>query len=281
LRPMNVRLRSRLRTPLVIAATLFFIFAVLSLSFKQAPVVHNSEGIIIFLTAPAINGLNTVGSSIKRVWSNYFYLVGVRQENAELKRRLEEYEQKDVRYQEAVLESQRLEALLDLKKQLALPVTGARVVAYDPSQWSRCVIIDIGKSEGAAVGLPVLGRGGIIGRIIEVYPHFAKVMLIVDRNSGADAMIQRNRVRGILEGKGGNRCALEYVPKNTDVEVGDLVLASGLGGIYPAGQVFGRVTQVDKKTSGPFQEIIVTPGENLSALEEVLIVKSAKLTLTP
>jgi rod shape-determining protein MreC len=278
---MNVRLRSRLRTPLVIAATLFFVFAVLSLSFKQAPVVHTAEGIIIAITAPAINGLNLVGSSIKRVWSNYFYLVGARQENAELKRRLEEYQQKDVRYQEAVLEAKRLEGLLDLKQQLALPVTGARVVAYDPSQWSRCVIIDIGKNEGATLGLPVLGKGGIVGRIIEVYPHFAKVMLIVDRNSGADAMIQRNRVRGILEGKGGNRCALEYVPKNTDVEVGDLVLASGLGGIYPAGQVFGRVTQVDKKTSGPFQEIIVTPGENLSALEEVLIVKSAKLALTP
>ncbi len=278
---MNVRLRSRLRTPLVIAATLFFVFAVLSLSFKHAPVVHTVEGVIISVTAPAINGLNLVGSSLKRVWSDYFYLVGVKKENVELKRRLEEYDQKEVRYQEAVLLSKRLEGLLDLKQQLALPVTGARVVAYDPTQWSRCVIIDIGKSEGAALGLPVLGRGGIVGRIIETYPHFAKVMLIVDRNSGADAMIQRNRVRGILQGKGGNRCALEYVPKNTDVEVGDLVLASGLGGIYPAGQVFGRVTQVDKKTSGPFQEIIVTPGENLSALEEVLIVKSAKLALTP
>jgi rod shape-determining protein MreC len=278
---MNVRLRSRLRTPLVIAATLFLVLVVLSLSSKHSPVLQSVEGGVISLTAPAINGLNLVGSSVKRVWSNYFYLVGVRQENADLKRRLEEYDQKEVRYQEAVLLAKRLEALLDLKKQLALPVTGARVVAYDPSQWSRCVIIDIGKNEGAALGLPVLGRGGIVGRIVEVYPHFAKVMLIVDRNSGADAMIQRNRVRGILEGKGGNRCSLEYVPKNTDAEVGDLVLASGLGGIYPAGQVFGRVTKVDKKTSGPFQEIIVTPGENLSALEEVLIVKSAKLALTP
>jgi rod shape-determining protein MreC len=278
---MNVRLRSRLRTPLVIAATLFFVLAVLSLSFKHAPVVHTLEGGIISVTAPAISGLNLVGSSLKRVWSDYFYLVGAKQENAELKKQLEEYEQKEVRYQEAVLLAKRLEGLLDLKKQLALPVTGARVVAYDPSQWSRCVIIDIGKSEGAALGLSVLGRGGIVGRIIETYPHFAKVMLIVDRNSGADAMIQRNRVRGILQGKGGNRCSLDYVPKNTDVEVGDLVLASGLGGIYPAGQVFGRVTQVDKKTGGPFQEVIVTPGENLSALEEVLIVKSAKLALTP
>jgi rod shape-determining protein MreC len=244
-------------------------------------VVKTLEGVVISGTAPVIKGLNLVGGSLKRVWSDYFYLVGVKQENAELKRRVEELDQKEVRYQEAVLLAKRLEGLLDLKKQLALPVSGARVVAYDPSQWSRCVIIDMGKSEGAAVGLPVLSGAGIVGRIVETYPHYAKVMLIVDRNSGADAIIQRNRVRGIIQGKGGNRCSLEYVPKNADVEVGDLVLASGLGGIYPAGQTFGRVTQVDKSGGGPFQDIMVAPAENLSALEEVLIVKTAKLSLTP
>lgn len=278
---MNVRLRTRLRTPLVIAATLFVVLALLSLSLKQSPVVKTLEGVVISGTAPVIKGLNLVGGSLKRVWSDYFYLVGVKQENAELKRRLEELDQKEVRYQEALLLTKRLEGLLDLKKQLALPVSGARVVAYDPSQWSRCVIIDMGKSEGAAVGLPVLSAAGIVGRIVETYPHYAKVMLIVDRNSGADAIIQRNRVRGIIQGKGGNRCSLEYVPKNADVEVGDLVLASGLGGIYPAGQTFGRVTQVDKSGGGPFQDIMVAPAENLSALEEVLIVKTAKLSLNP
>jgi rod shape-determining protein MreC len=278
---MNVRFRTRLRTPLVIAATLFFVLAVLSLSLKRAPVVKTVEGVIVSLTAPAINGLNFLGDSLKRFWLGYVYLVGVEKENDKLKRRLEEYVQKEVRYQEALLLARRLEALLDLKKQVALPVTGARVVAFDPSQWSRCVIVDMGTSEGVTLGLPVLSRGGIVGRIVETYSHYAKVMLIVDRNSGADAMVQRTRVRGILQGKGGNRCSLEYVPKNADVEVGDLVLASGLGGIYPAGQVFGRVTQVDKNPSGPFQEIMVTPGGNLSALEEVLIVKTAKLSLTP
>ncbi len=278
---MNVRFRTRLRTPLVIAATLFFVLAVLSLSLKRAPVVKTVEGVIVSLTAPAINGLNFLGDSLKRFWLGYVYLVGVEKENDKLKRRLEEYVQKEVRYQEALLLARRLEALLDLKKQVALPVTGARVVAFDPSQWSRCVIVDMGTSEGVTLGLPVLSGGGIVGRIVETYSHYAKVMLIVDRNSGADAMVQRTRVRGILQGKGGNRCSLEYVPKNVDIEVGDLVLASGLGGIYPAGQVFGRVTQVDKNPSGPFQEIIVTPGGNLSLLEEVLIVKTAKLSLTP
>ncbi|MFW6127428.1 MAG: rod shape-determining protein MreC [Thermodesulfobacteriota bacterium] len=278
---MNVRFRTRFRTPLVIAATLIFVLAVLSLSLKRAPVLQSAEGVIISVTAPVMNGLNYLGDSVQRLWVGYFYLVGVRQENAELKRRLKEYDQKEMRYQEALLLARRLEALLDLKKQLALPVTGARVVAYDPSQWSRCVIVDTGKDEGVTTGLPVLSGEGIVGRIVETYPHYAKVMLIVDRNSGADAMVQRTRVRGILQGKGGNRCSLEYVPKNADVEIGDLVLASGLGGIYPAGQAFGRVTHVDRKTHGPFQEIMVTPGGDLSALEEVLIIKTSDLALTP
>lgn len=276
-----MRFRTHLRTPVILAASVFLVLTLLSLSLRNASLVHRVEGVFLALTAPALRGLQALGGSLKHLWEGYIHLVEVKRENQELKRRLAEMAHKEVRYQEAMLLARRLEALLDLKKQLALPVTGARVVAYDPSPWSRSVIIDIGAKEGVSVGLPVLGGGGIVGRIVEVYPQYAKVMLIVDRNSGADAIVQRTRVRGILQGKGGNRCTLEYVPVNADVEVGDLVLASGLGGIFPPGQVFGRVTQVERKTGGPFLDIVVTPGENLSSLEEVLVVKTAKLALTP
>jgi rod shape-determining protein MreC len=125
----------------------------------------------------------------------------------------------------------------------------------------------------------VLAPTGIAGRVVETYPHHSKVMLVVDRNSAADAMVQRTRVRGILQGKGGNRCSLDYVYKSADVQLGDLVLASGLGGIYPKGLVFGKVTAANKKNPGVFQEIEVTPAVDLSTLEEVLVVKVASLAL--
>jgi rod shape-determining protein MreC len=278
---MDVRLRMRFRTPLIVAATLILAIVLLSLSFKRSPVIRKVEGAVVSVTAPLIKSLSSTGSSLKTLWHRYIFLIGLEKENTELKRLLETYRQKEVRYQEAQILAKRLEALLDLKKQVALPVTGARVVAYDPSLWSRSVILDQGKNQGVGVGLPVLAGSGIVGRIVEIYPHYAKLMLIVDRNSGADAMVQRTRVRGILQGKGGNRCSLEYVPKNADVEVGDLVLASGLGGIYPAGLAFGRVTKVDKMTAGAFQAVEVNPAADLSALEEVLIVKTAKVALTP
>lgn len=272
--------QGRYRTPLLIALVLLLVFSVLSLSLKRSPALKKVEGLVISLTAPGMEGLQYLGRSVKQLWLGYIYLVEVRRQTVELERQLEEYRQREVRFQEAQQALTRLEALLDLKRQVALPVIGARVIAYDPSLWSRSAIIDQGKVQGVKEGLPVLAPQGIVGRVVEVYPEYSKTMLIVDRKSAADAMIQRTRVRGILKGKGGNRCSLEFVPKNADVQVGDLVLASGLVGLYPKGLVFGKVTAANKKNPGVFQEIEVTSSADLSALEEVLVVKVANLALS-
>ena len=270
----------RYRTPLLLVLTLLLVFSVLSLSLKRSPALSKIQEMVVSMTAPGLEGLEYVGHSAKQLWQGYFYLVGVRRQNAELQRQLEEFKQREVRFQEAQQALTRLEVLLDLKRQVALPVIGARVIAYDPTLWSRSAIINQGKVQGVKEGLPVLAPQGIVGRIVVVYPEYSKVMLIVDRKSGADAMVQRTRARGILKGKGGNRCSLEFVPKSADVQVGDLVLASGLVGLYPKGLVFGKVTAANKKNPGVFQEIEVTPNVDLSTLEEVLVVKVATLTLS-
>jgi len=269
--------QSRYRTPLLLVLILLLVFSVLSLSLKRSPALSKVQGLVISMTAPGLEGLEHMGRSAKQLWQGYFSLVGVRRQNAEMQRQLEEYKQREVRFQEAQEALTRLEGLLDLKRQVALPVIGARVIAYDPTLWSRSAIINQGKAQGVKDGLPVLAPQGIVGRIVGVYPEYSKVMLIVDRKSSADAMVQRTRVRGMLKGKGGNRCSLEFVPKNTDVQVGDLVLASGLVGLYPKGLVFGKVTAANKKNPGVFQEIEVTPNVDLSTLEEVLVVKVANL----
>jgi rod shape-determining protein MreC len=275
-----LRPRGRLRTPLIVAVALLLVFSVLSLSLKRSPALTKVEGWMISLTAPGLQALEYLSRGARNLWGGYFNLVGVQQENTLLKQRLTEYRQKEVRFQEAQQAMTRLEALLDLKRQVALPIIGARVIAYDPSMWSRCAMIDQGQAQGVKEGLPVLAPQGIVGRIVEAFPQYSKVILIVDRKSGADAMIQRTRVRGILQGKGGNRCSLEFVPKSADVQVGDLVLASGLSGLYPKGLVFGKVSGVNKKNPGLFQEIEVTPGVDLSALEEVLVVKVANIAIS-
>ncbi|MDO9532698.1 MAG: rod shape-determining protein MreC [Deltaproteobacteria bacterium] len=267
----------RYRTPLLLILTLLLVFTVLSLSLKSSPALRKVQGLVVSMTAPGLEGLEYVGRSAKQLWMGYFYLIGVRRQNAELQRQLEEYKQREVNFREAEQALTRLETLLDLKRQVALPVIGARVIAYDPTLWSRAAIINQGKAQGVKEGLPVLAPQGIVGRIVGIYPEYSKVMLIVDRKSSADAMVQRTRIRGMLKGKGGNRCSLEFVPKSADVQVGDLVLASGLVGLYPKGLVFGKVTAANKKNPGVFQEIEVSPNVDLSTLEEVLVVKVATL----
>lgn len=267
----------RYRTPLLLVLTLLLVFTVLSLSLKSSPALRKVQGLVVSMTAPGLEGLEYVGRSAKQLWLGYFYLVGVQRQNAELQHQLEEFKQREVHFQEAEQALTRLETLLDLKRQVALPVIGARVIAYDPTLWSRAAIINQGKAQGVKEGLPVLAPQGIVGRIVGIYPEYAKVMLIVDRKSSADAMVQRTRIRGMLKGKGANRCSLEFVPKNADVQVGDLVLASGLAGLYPKGLVFGKVTAANKKNPGVFQEIEVSPNVDLSTLEEVLVVKVATL----
>jgi rod shape-determining protein MreC len=272
-----VHQQGRYRTPLLLVLILLLVFSVLSLSLKRSPALRKVQGLVVSMTAPGLEGLEYVGRRAKQLWLGYFYLVGVRRQNAEMQRHLDEYKQREVHFEEAQQALTRLEGLLDLKRQVALPVIGARIIAYDPTLWSRSAIINQGKAQGVKESLPVLAPQGIVGRIVEVYPEYSKVMLIVDRKSSADAMVQRTRVRGMLKGKGGNRCSLEFVPKNADVQAGDLVLASGLVGLYPKGLVFGKVTAANKKNPGVFQEIEVTPSVDLSTLEEVLVVKVATL----
>jgi rod shape-determining protein MreC len=121
--------------------------------------------------------------------------------------------------------------------------------------------------------MAVVTSEGVVGRVIEVSLHTAKVLLITDPNSAMDVIVQRSRTQGIMEGKVEEVCVLKYVQKNEDVQVGDKVITSGLGGIFPKGLVTGTVTKVERKRPGIFQYIEVTPSVDFSRLEEVLILK--------
>ena len=205
--------------------------------------------------------------------------MGVQAENEILKQKTLETQSRVALYQETLLEKERLRQLLEFRNQAALPVTGARIIGFDFSIWFKCAFLDKGANDEIKVGMPVINASGIVGRIVECYPNYSKVLLLIDRSSAVDAIVQRNRLRGILEGVGGNRGFLRFVHKNQDVQLGDVILASGLGGVYPHGMILGSVIAVDKKVAGIFQEIEVEPAVDFTRLEEVLIVKTVQSAL--
>jgi rod shape-determining protein MreC len=270
----------RFQVPIVLAISILLIFTLISASLRDPHPLQPLENFTINITAPVFNFFHQTGAAVSRIWRGYFYLVGVQAENELLKQKTLENQSKAALYQETLLEKERLRQLLEFRDQAALPVTGARIIGFDFSIWFKCAFLDKGTNDGVTVGMPVLNAAGVVGRIVECYPDYAKVLLLIDRNSGVDAIVQRNRLRGILEGVGGNRCFLRFVHKNQDVQIGDVILASGLGGAYPRGMILGSVIAVDKKIPGIFQEIEVEPAVDFTRLEDVLIVKTVQSALT-
>ena len=150
-------------------------------------------------------------------------------------------------------------------------VLAAEVIGKDPSPWFKTVTIDKGSADGVARGLPVVISEGIAGLVTDVTYSYAKVLLIIDQNSAVDALIQRSRARGVIKGGFSKRCFLKYVLRKYDIGIGDVVVSSGLDGVFPKGLRIGYVSSVVKQKAGIFQEITVMPYINFEKLEEVLI----------
>jgi rod shape-determining protein MreC len=212
----------------------------------------------------------------RRIWKNYFSLVSIAHENEILKKSLNQLVEKNNEWHEIELANSRLRNLLNFKKAPTRRVVAAEVIAKDPSGWFKTVIIDKGSLDGLQKGLPVVLPTGIAGQVIEVSGRYAKVMLIIDRNSAVDALVQRTRARGIIKGESADQCRFEFVLRKHDVQIGDTVIASGLDGVYPKGLRIGRVSDLIQSSSDIFYEITVTPFVDYEKLEEVLVILQPK-----
>lgn len=191
---------------------------------------------------------------------------------SELKVENEKLTAKVAELTEAEKTAERLQALVGLKSTYNLQSTAARIIGTAGDAWSRTVTIDKGSSSGFATGMPVCNSGGVIGQIIEVSATTSTVRLITDENSGVSAMIQSTRAQGTLKGQPDGSLKLEYVPADADVKEGDIVITSGLGGVFPKGLPLGTVTSVEKATNAVYYTISVRADASAESNEEVLVV---------
>ena len=171
---------------------------------------------------------------------------------------------------EARQENRRLRALLDFAEETRLPTLAARVIAEDASSWFRTIEIDRGSADGIAEGQPVVNAAGLIGRVVRTSPHSARVLLITDASSAVAVLVQDQRIRGVCRGQGGT-LALDFALVQEVIQVGDGVITSGLGGVFPKGLLVGYVSGVQREQFGLFQTIEVAPAVDFTRLEEVLV----------
>lgn len=207
------------------------------------------------------------------MWSGYVALRHVQTENAALK---QEVQTLQVRLQQEHAEAQRtdnLRQLLELRERANLDTVAAEVIAGPADPDFRTVTIDKGSSDGLATDMAVISPAGVVGRLILPSRRASKVQLLIDSNAAAGALIERTRVQGVVMGLGDGMLKMQYVPGTADVKTGDLVVTSGIDGIYPKGFVIGTIDHADRG-SGAYHEITVRPAADFSRLEEVLIVKT-------
>ena len=229
--------------------------------------------VAIFFVAPLQEAVTDSIRFAKGIWNHYFYLVSAAQENDNLKKKLSQAVAKNSQYNEVELSNQRLRNLLNFKETTTSKILAAEVISVDPSSWFKAVIIDKGSLDGVERGLPVVIRQGIAGQVVDVSSRYSKIMLIIDRNSSVDAMVQRTRARGIIKGEAtAGQCLFKYVLRKDDVRVGDTIVASGLDGVFPKGLPVGDVKEVVRRNSGVFQEVRVVPYIDFEKLEEVLVI---------
>ncbi len=188
----------------------------------------------------------------------------LRDQNLELRAMVAELE-------EARLENERLRALLRIGTSIDFAYVGARVIGRPTNSWDGIVTIDRGTDDGVAPGMAVVGPLGLIGQTVEVSRSSAKVRLITDQRSGVAAMVQRSRAEGVVRGSIDGRLTLDFVSVDATVGPGDVVITSGMGGVFPKGIVIGEVTDVVRNPGALQQTIRVRPSGDPSRLEEVLV----------
>jgi rod shape-determining protein MreC len=232
------------------------------------------ERMIVEITAPFQKIFHSSLDATRAVWIKYFYLINARKENILLKDTIYSLKVENYRYKELLSTYQRLQKLLQFSAPTDQPVLAAQITGKDPSGLYQSVIINRGKKSGLSINMPVINSDGVVGRIVSVSDNYSKVLLIIDQNSAVDCIIERSRSDGIVKGLSSQTCYMDYVLKTSDINVDDVLVTSGLGGVFPKGLPVGKVIEIKEPTGDFFMDIKIKPYVDFSKLEEVLVILS-------
>lgn len=245
---------------------------------------HNwLDRLVINVTAPIQSLIEGSVDGVTTVWSDYFYLVGVREENRNLKIENRRLQRELSERSEEIFENQRLRSLLAMKRKTPhVNYLVGDVVAISPNPLFRSIRINQGSSDGLVEGLAVINAAGVVGRIKAVAAHYSDIVLLVDVNHSLDIVVQRTRARARVRGGGSDKfmgVEVERLARTAMVEPGDILVTSGVGDSFPSGIPVGQVTAVKKSKFGLYQEVKLEPTVDFGQLETVMVVMDSGAAL--
>ena len=246
-------------------------FIMVTMSSREAIPDNGVERIAISLISPFQTAVAHTLTSAENVWQIYFRTVSTAEENSRLRRKLSKMEQLNNRLFEVELENRRLKKLVNFTRSVDYKFVAAQVIARDPTPFFKTIMIDKGANDGIKKGMPVLVAEGVVGQTIRVAGGSSRILLITDRNSAVDSLVQDTRIRGVVKGDNSERCHFRYALRKEGIDDGDRIVSSGFDQVFPKGLRVGRVVEVKKGNSQLFQKVIVEPSVDFNRLEEVLV----------
>ncbi len=231
------------------------------------------ESIVLRVFSPFNHGISLVTANVKNYVGTIAKFKRMEEENKELREKIEITLQENAILREKLIAYDRLKKLLELKESFSYEMIPSLVISREPGNWFNSVIIDRGRADGVKENMAVATYYGLVGRVVSVDSHTAKVLLILDQRSAVGGMIQRSRDIGVVKGSESNYCYMEYLSHDADIKINDIVITSGLGSIFPKGIKIGRVVGVEKEKHALFQDVLIRPEVDFTKLEEVFVVK--------
>lgn len=269
------RLLLRYRRTLILSSTLLLSFVLMTLQVRsQSALADLTKQILLTSISPFLRVAAVSKAATVALWNEYIDLRRVRRDNQFLKEEVRQLRAQVGELRETALENYRLSHLLEIRNRVGTEALAAKVIGKDATNWFRTILIDKGANEGIQRHMAVVTPEGLVGRVVDVTALAARVQLITDPESAVGVLIQRSRVAGVAAGSHGGIVQIKYLPLMADVIVGDRVITSGMGGIFPKGIPLGRVLRSSRPTNGAlFQETEVQPLAEFSRLEEVMVLK--------
>jgi rod shape-determining protein MreC len=259
---------------IVLALLVILSIGIFTFHFREGEngLLHGLQRFTMNVMAPLQTGISVVISPFE----NLFRLIGesrdFRSENRKLKKDLAETQRQLVTFKDIEKENARLRKLVSLREKVAFDTLAARVIGRQSTEWQNNIVIDMGSNDGIKKHMPVLVSEGLVGQVVEVSSGAALVQLLNDEKSGEAAQIVETGEEGIVQGQEGGGLRLNFIAKSSPVKVGDSVITSGIGGVFPRGILIGNVKDVKDDPYLMYKTIVIEPGINTDLLEEVLVI---------
>lgn len=269
-----------------IIVILIFLIIIMNLSQWERERLTFVEDVILTVVSPFQNAVFRISTEVRDVFEHFSERQDMDRENAELKQSLGDYQRITNQLEELKQENKRLREMLDFREKSDYTLLPARVTARDTSGWFSVIVINKGYSDGAAKDMAVINNDGLVGHILSVSRNSSKVLLLSDSSRAVSGVVRDSRETGVIGFVEGSveqpgYCRMINILRESEIEKGDVVVTSGLGGVFPPGLVIGQVIEVGDDEYGLLKYALIKPAVDFSRLEEVFVVKSTHTWVYP